>query len=80
MTEKLRRCVKICSGVILLVAVVLPGVGIFVVEDTMHPRWRLKADIWFPDRESAVRWGSQQLYLAKLDPGEPVLLAESGRR
>jgi 3D (Asp-Asp-Asp) domain-containing protein len=46
--------------------VVLPGVGIFVVQDTMHERWERRGDIWFPDRSSAMRWGSRRVLVGRL--------------
>lgn len=35
----------------------IPGLGQFLVEDTMHRRWRRRADIWFGSRAEAMRWG-----------------------
>jgi 3D (Asp-Asp-Asp) domain-containing protein len=29
----------------------------FRVEDTMAPRWKQRADLWFETRETAERWG-----------------------
>jgi 3D (Asp-Asp-Asp) domain-containing protein len=46
--------------------VVLPGVGIFIVQDTMHERWERRGDIWFPDRTSALRWGSRRVLVGRL--------------
>jgi 3D (Asp-Asp-Asp) domain-containing protein len=46
----------------------LEGVGSFVVEDTMHPRFRQRVDIWFPHRVQARRWGVQRFQLAHLSP------------
>jgi len=46
--------------------VVLPGVGIFVVEDTMNARWRNRADIWFANRREAVHWGRRNVWIARL--------------
>ena len=57
--------------------VLIPGMGIYVVEDTMHPRWRLRADIWFHDTETARRWGRRQVYLTRVDADEPRLVAEN---
>lgn len=31
--------------------------GVFIVEDTMHPRKQKQIDIWFPDRRQALRFG-----------------------
>jgi 3D (Asp-Asp-Asp) domain-containing protein len=55
--------------------VLIPGMGIYVVEDTMHSRWRLRADIWFHDSETARRWGRRQVYLTRVDADEPRLVA-----
>jgi 3D (Asp-Asp-Asp) domain-containing protein len=49
--------------------------GIYVVEDTMHPRWARKADIWFHDLETARRWGVRQVYLARVEAETPLLVA-----
>jgi 3D (Asp-Asp-Asp) domain-containing protein len=46
--------------------VVLPGVGIFIVQDTMHERWERRGDIWFPDRSSALRWGTRRVLVGRL--------------
>lgn len=42
----------------------IPGLGQFLVEDTMHRRWRRRADLWFPTRGEAMRWGrrTQTIY------------------
>jgi 3D (Asp-Asp-Asp) domain-containing protein len=37
------------------------GLGRFRVEDTMHARWTKRADIWFPTRAEALRWGARHL-------------------
>lgn len=60
--------------------VVVPGMGIYVVEDTMHPRWTHKADIWFADENTARRWGNREVYITRINPGEPLLVAESWHR
>jgi 3D (Asp-Asp-Asp) domain-containing protein len=49
----------------------LEGIGVFVVEDTMHPRFTRRADIWFTNREAARQWGRQNLRLAQLGPAAP---------
>jgi 3D (Asp-Asp-Asp) domain-containing protein len=46
----------------------LEGQGRFVVEDTMHPRFDKRVDIWFPNRAAARRWGVQRFQLAHLSP------------
>lgn len=57
--------------------VMISGIGIFVVDDVMHERWRNCADIWFPDRKQAIRWGRRRAQLARLNsrPEKPGLLA-----
>lgn len=52
---------------------VIPGVGLFIVQDTMHPRWTNRADIWFEDSCQAVTWGRRQVLIARL----PSPVAES---
>jgi 3D (Asp-Asp-Asp) domain-containing protein len=46
----------------------LEGIGIFVVEDTMHPRYTKRADIWFANRAAAAHWGRRNLNLVQLGP------------
>lgn len=50
----------------------IPGLGQFQVEDTMHPRWENRADVWFSSRAEAIDWGrrSRRLYLL---PGDMAL-------
>jgi 3D (Asp-Asp-Asp) domain-containing protein len=55
--------------------VVLAGVGVFVVEDTMNARWRNRADIWFQERRMALRWGRRRALIARL----PLPLEGDGR-
>ena len=50
--------------------VMIPGVGVFIVEDTMHARWRNRGDIWFADRATALRWGRRRVWITRLP--EPV--------
>lgn len=40
---------------------VLDAQGIFVVEDTMHPRKHDQVDVWFGDHASAVNWGVREV-------------------
>jgi 3D (Asp-Asp-Asp) domain-containing protein len=56
--------------------VVVPGMGVYVVEDTMHPRWTHKADIWFGDGAAAREWGCRDVYITRINPGEPLLVGE----
>ena len=39
----------------------LDAQGLFIVEDTMHPRKQGQIDIWFADYASAVSWGVRQV-------------------
>jgi len=41
----------------------IPGVGYFIVEDSMNARWSNRADIWFSSRTDALRFGVRQVYL-----------------
>jgi len=40
------------------------GVGDFIVEDSMNPRWTNRVDIWFADRDDAVRFGLREVVLS----------------
>lgn len=40
--------------------VLIPGYGLFEIQDTMHTRWRRRVDIWESDREAARRFGKQE--------------------
>lgn len=55
--------------------ILIPGMGIYLVEDTMNPRWTRKADIWFANRATALRWGVRYLYVTNVEAGEPYLVA-----
>jgi 3D (Asp-Asp-Asp) domain-containing protein len=55
--------------------VLVAGVGVFRVEDTMNARWTGRADIWFPTKAKARRWGRRKVLVARIDPecdGHPV--------
>ncbi len=39
----------------------ISGLGDFVVEDSMHPRWRRRVDVWFPSRREAMRFGRRRV-------------------
>ncbi|MFQ5511762.1 MAG: 3D domain-containing protein [Candidatus Krumholzibacteriia bacterium] len=46
----------------------IPGLGDFLVEDSMNARWDNRVDIWFPSRMEALRFGVRKVYLmAALD-------------
>lgn len=40
--------------------VLIPGHGVFVVQDKMNPRWHRRVDIWHDDREAARLFGIQK--------------------
>lgn len=42
------------------------GNKIFVVKDRMHRRFSDRVDIWFPDRESAIKFGKRTLEIVIL--------------
>jgi 3D (Asp-Asp-Asp) domain-containing protein len=57
--------------------ILVAGVGIFLVEDTMASRWTNRADIWFPTRLQARQWGLKETLLAKVrDEARVDLVAE----
>ncbi len=60
--------------------VLIPGMGVYVVEDAMAPRWSRKADIWFDDEATARRWGVRTVYIARITAGEPLFLSSSWNR
>ncbi|MBS3966429.1 MAG: 3D domain-containing protein [Truepera sp.] len=37
--------------------------GLFIVEDTMHPRKRQQIDVWFEYYSEAIRWGLRRIEL-----------------
>lgn len=41
----------------------IPGVGEFIVEDSMNARWSNRVDVWFPSRVEALRFGVREAYL-----------------
>lgn len=45
----------------------VPGLGEFIVEDSMNSRWNNRIDIWFPSRLEAVRFGVKEVYLRTID-------------
>jgi len=40
--------------------VLIPGHGVFEVQDRMNPRWHRRVDIWHDDREAARLFGIQK--------------------
>jgi 3D (Asp-Asp-Asp) domain-containing protein len=57
--------------------VLLPGAGIFTIEDTMHPRWQRRADIWFPTVDEAYAWGRRVGFLTRVDGSTPLFPPEA---
>jgi 3D (Asp-Asp-Asp) domain-containing protein len=57
--------------------ILVPGVGIFSVEDTMNERWTRRADIWFASTADAYAWGERQAFLLKVEEDTPVLAYRS---
>jgi 3D (Asp-Asp-Asp) domain-containing protein len=42
----------------------ISGIGEFDVEDSMHWRWRRRADIWFPSRDAAWHFGKREVTIS----------------
>jgi 3D (Asp-Asp-Asp) domain-containing protein len=53
--------------------VLIPGVGVFEVSDTMHPRWREKADIWFAKADQARSWGCRAVFVTRVGENAPTI-------
>lgn len=53
--------------------VLIPGLGVFEVRDTMHPRWTRKADIWFDSTERALRFGRRAAFITGVQESAPTL-------
>lgn len=53
--------------------ILIPGVGIYSVEDTMHSRWTRRCDIWFPSTEEAYAWGRRTAFISEVKEETPVL-------
>jgi 3D (Asp-Asp-Asp) domain-containing protein len=51
----------------------IPGVGVFEAHDTMHPRWKAKADIWFASPQKARAWGRRTVYVTKVGEDVPTM-------
>jgi 3D (Asp-Asp-Asp) domain-containing protein len=56
--------------------------GLFIVEDTMHPRKLEQIDVWFPHRSEALTWGVRKVELEVVRVGrdgpmleEPIIVA-----
>lgn len=46
------------------------GIGDFIVEDSMNPRWRRRVDVWFPSRTAAFRFGRRRVTIVKVRKDE----------
>jgi 3D (Asp-Asp-Asp) domain-containing protein len=57
----------------------IPGLGQFRVEDTMHPRWTRRADVWFGSRAEALDWGRRSRRLYRLPESMAASLPIPGR-
>jgi 3D (Asp-Asp-Asp) domain-containing protein len=55
-SDDLMQEMGICFGQ----RVLIPGHGVFEVQDRMNPRWRRRVDIWQGDREAAKLFGLQK--------------------
>lgn len=44
----------------------LEGIGTFIVQDTMHRRWRQRVDIWMENRKAAKRFGKKQTIMRRV--------------
>jgi 3D (Asp-Asp-Asp) domain-containing protein len=57
--------------------VLIPGHGLFEVQDRMNRRWQKKVDIWHNDREAARLFGRQQgvlIWMARPDSDSGLLV------
>jgi len=57
----------------------IPGLGQFRVEDTMHPRWERRADVWFGSRAEAINWGRRSRRLYRLPDDMALSLPMPGK-
>lgn len=53
--------------------------GLFIVEDTMHPRKEQQIDVWFASQSKALSWGVRQVKVEVIRYGRegPVLRAQA---
>lgn len=51
--------------------VLVPGVGVFKVQDTMADRWERRGDIWFPTRDAALQWGRRRVLVGRITNPTP---------
>jgi 3D (Asp-Asp-Asp) domain-containing protein len=54
----------------------IPGVGVFEAHDTMHSRWKGKADIWFASREKARAWGRRTVFVTEVADDIPTVASQ----
>lgn len=50
----------------------IPGLGDFLVEDSMNARWTNRVDVWFPSRVEALKFGMREVYVTKITENEIV--------
>ncbi len=53
--------------------VLIPGVGVFEVRDTMNPRWSSKADLWFSSPAQARAWGNRAVFVTRVGGNAPTI-------
>jgi 3D (Asp-Asp-Asp) domain-containing protein len=53
--------------------VLIPGVGIFEVRDTMAPRWKERADLWFNTQGEARDWGCRTVFVTRVEDSAPTI-------
>src|SRR5262249_51130961 len=58
----------------------IPGLGVFEIEDTMHPRWAHRADVWFPSRDEAMSWGVRNRRIFRVGEGPALALSLPARQ
>ena len=52
--------------------ILIPGVGIFEVRDTMSPRWTARADLWFSSPDRARSWGVRTVFATRVGGTAPT--------
>ena len=59
--------------------VLIPGHGVFEVQDKMNSRWTRRVDIWHNDREAAMGFGKQEGLLIWMATAKAQLLATNAK-
>lgn len=54
----------------------IPGVGVFEAHDTMHSRWKGKADIWFASPVKARAWGRRTVFVTEVGDDIPTVASQ----